>query len=257
MKPTTIAIIGVGKIAVDQHLPVIAKTPPSASPGLVSQRGLAEPGVPTFRTPAELYAAFPTLTRWRSAPRRGAPCRRPRSAQRRQERAARKAADADGDELPDLAAMPRPVARDVRHLALPDNSGVDEAKKRLRGPATPRSPYLERGRAALASRPGMDLARGRLRRVRSRHQRPVDPDQDRAGAVFVTRAEARLSRQSRHADRRVADLDLPRGGPGAPLTAEFDWRQTGDQTWTIDIAVEDGPPLRLTTAARSFSSTAR
>ena len=34
--------------------------------------------------------------------------------------------------------------------------------------------------------------------------------------------------------------------PAAHLTAEFDWRQEGDQSWNIDIAVEDGPPLRLT-----------
>ena len=29
-------------------------------------------------------------------------------------------------------------------------------------------------------------------------------------------------------------------------TADFDWRQTGDQSWNIDIATEDGPTLRLT-----------
>ncbi len=62
---TSIAIVGVGKISQDQHLPVIAicatQRQWDRSAGLVSQRGLTEPGVPTFRTPAELYAALPDL----------------------------------------------------------------------------------------------------------------------------------------------------------------------------------------------------
>jgi D-galactose 1-dehydrogenase len=32
----------------------------------------------------------------------------------------------------------------------------------------------------------------------------------------------------------------------SPITAEFDWRQTGDQSWNIDIATGDGAALRLT-----------
>jgi D-galactose 1-dehydrogenase len=30
------------------------------------------------------------------------------------------------------------------------------------------------------------------------------------------------------------------------IVAEFDWRQEGDQSWNIDIAVADGAALRLT-----------
>src|SRR5271163_4109206 len=61
MSPTKIAIIGIGKIAQDQHLPVIAKNSDFRLVAVVSQRGLGAPGVPTFRTPAELYAALPDL----------------------------------------------------------------------------------------------------------------------------------------------------------------------------------------------------
>ena len=43
---TRIAIIGVGKIAQDQHLPVIAKNPRFELAALVSQRGVSQPGVP-------------------------------------------------------------------------------------------------------------------------------------------------------------------------------------------------------------------
>jgi D-galactose 1-dehydrogenase len=61
MSQHSIAIIGVGKIAVDQHLPVIAKNPAFRLAALVSQRGVQRPGVPTYATPAELYAALPDL----------------------------------------------------------------------------------------------------------------------------------------------------------------------------------------------------
>ena len=31
----------------------------------------------------------------------------------------------------------------------------------------------------------------------------------------------------------------------ASLTADFDWRQTGEQSWTIEVETEDGIALRL------------
>ena len=31
--------------------------------------------------------------------------------------------------------------------------------------------------------------------------------------------------------------------PSSKITAEFDWRQQGDQSWNIDIATADGPAL--------------
>ena len=38
----------------------------------------------------------------------------------------------------------------------------------------------------------------------------------------------------------------PAAATGAPLSAEFDWRQEGEQSWNIDIETEDGAALRLT-----------
>src|SRR5664279_3188841 len=61
MSPTRIAIIGVGKISQDQHLPVIAKNSNFRLVAVASQRGLTSPGLPTFKTAAELYAALPDL----------------------------------------------------------------------------------------------------------------------------------------------------------------------------------------------------
>jgi D-galactose 1-dehydrogenase len=56
-----IAIIGVGKIALDQHLPVIDRSPDFEVAATVSTRGIAHRDLPVFATPAELYAALPRL----------------------------------------------------------------------------------------------------------------------------------------------------------------------------------------------------
>jgi D-galactose 1-dehydrogenase len=56
-----IAVIGVGKIAQDQHLPVIDQSDDFELAATVSTRGLAHNGLPVFKTPAELYAALPDV----------------------------------------------------------------------------------------------------------------------------------------------------------------------------------------------------
>jgi D-galactose 1-dehydrogenase len=40
-------------------------------------------------------------------------------------------------------------------------------------------------------------------------------------------------------------LVSPAAAPGAQLTATFDWRRSGRQTWRIDVDVVDGPRLSL------------
>ncbi len=60
-KTYSIAVIGVGKIAVDQHLPVIDKSGRFELAATVSARGVAHGDAPVFRTAAELYAALPDL----------------------------------------------------------------------------------------------------------------------------------------------------------------------------------------------------
>jgi len=56
-----IAVIGVGKIAVDQHLPVIDKSADFEVAATVSGRGVAHQGKPVFRTAAEFYRAMPEV----------------------------------------------------------------------------------------------------------------------------------------------------------------------------------------------------
>ncbi|HMG49775.1 MAG TPA: hypothetical protein VK597_04215, partial [Inquilinus sp.] len=56
-----IAVIGLGKISQDQHLPVIGASGEFELAAVVSTRGLSQGGVPSFRTPAELYKAMPEI----------------------------------------------------------------------------------------------------------------------------------------------------------------------------------------------------
>jgi D-galactose 1-dehydrogenase len=56
-----IAIIGVGKIAVDQHLPVIDRSDDFKVAATVSTRLIAHHDLPVFKTPAELYRAMPDV----------------------------------------------------------------------------------------------------------------------------------------------------------------------------------------------------
>lgn len=61
MAKRKIAVIGVGKIAQDQHLPVIEASEHFELAATVSTRGIAHKGLPVFKTPAELYAALPEI----------------------------------------------------------------------------------------------------------------------------------------------------------------------------------------------------
>jgi D-galactose 1-dehydrogenase len=56
-----IAVVGVGKIAIDQHLPVIDKSRDFEVAATVSSRGVSHRGLPVFRTQAELFDAMPRL----------------------------------------------------------------------------------------------------------------------------------------------------------------------------------------------------
>lgn len=61
MSKRKIAIIGLGKISLDQHVPVIAASEAFELAAVVSTRGLSSGGVPSFKSPAELYKALPEV----------------------------------------------------------------------------------------------------------------------------------------------------------------------------------------------------
>jgi D-galactose 1-dehydrogenase len=61
MAKKKIAVIGIGKISQDQHLPVIDKSKDFELAACVSTRGVGHRDVPVFKSPAELYAALPDV----------------------------------------------------------------------------------------------------------------------------------------------------------------------------------------------------
>ena len=61
MAKRKIAIIGLGKISIDQHVPVIAAGGHFELAAIVSTRGVGHGDVPVFRTPADLYRALPDV----------------------------------------------------------------------------------------------------------------------------------------------------------------------------------------------------
>ena len=250
MKPTSIAIIGVGKISQDQHLPVIAKDSRFKLAGLVSQRGLREPGVPTFRTPAELYAALPDLDAV-------AICTPPSV----RHAIAREALDAGKHVL--LEKPPTPTMAEFHDLVAYGaargkvifatwhsqyNAAVDEAKKRLSGKKI-RSLHIEWKEDVRRWHPGQEWIWD------AGNFGVFDPGINALSILtkiipapaFVKSAD--LVYPENRDTPIAASLVLTSPAlenASAKMTAEFDWRQEGDQSWNIDVATADGTALRLT-----------
>jgi D-galactose 1-dehydrogenase len=247
--PTRIAVIGIGKISQDQHLPVIAKNPDFQLAGVVSQRGLGAAGVPTFKTPAELYAALPDVDAV-------AICTPPhvRHAIAREALATGKhvmlekppaATVAEMHDLTASAAAHGKVIFATWHSQY--NAAVDAAKARLAG-RTLRKLAIEWKEDVRRWHPGQDWIWD------AGNFGVFDPGINALsiltkiapGAMFVK--SAKLHYPDNRDTPIAASLTFTSnaGAPDAELTAEFDWRQEGDQSWNIDIETAAGTRLRLT-----------
>ena len=251
MAPYSIAIIGVGKISQDQHLPVIAKDAAFKLAGLVSQRGLHYPGVPTFRTPAELFAELPDLDAV-------AICTPPSV----RHAIARQALDAGKHVL--LEKPPTPTTAELHDLAAyaaqkrrvifttwhsQYNAAVEETRRRLAGHRIRRL-AIEWKEDVRRWHPGQDWiwdvggfgvfdpginALSILTRIM-----PEPVFVKRADLTYPSNRDMPIAASLVFASPAAADPI------GDALTAEFDWRQTGDQSWNISIRTDDGQELRLT-----------
>ena len=250
MPPYRIAIIGVGKISQDQHLPVIAKDPDFELAALVSQRGLRQSGVPTFRTPAELYAALPDIDTV-------AICTPPSV----RHAIAREALDAGKHVL--LEKPPTPTTAELidltGHAAARGrvifatwhsqyNAAVDEARCRLAGRKI-RSLVIEWKEDVRRWHPGQDWIWD------AGNFGVFDPGINALSIltkimpapVFVKSAELLYpaNRDTPIAASLVLS-SLAAESASSSISAEFDWRQVGDQSWNIDVVAADGEALRLT-----------
>ena len=248
MAPYSIAIIGVGKVARDEHLPVIAHDPNFRLVGVVSRSGAQVEGAPTFATPAELYAAAPGLDAV-------AICTPPNVRHRH----AREAIDAGKHVLQETPAAP--TLAEIRDLT---------AHAAERGRVVFAASHSQYHRPVEPAR--LRLLGRRLARVAIEWTEDVrvwHPGQEwiwedgnfgvfdsginalsilakiAPGPVYVKSAELHYPANRDTPIAASLVLVSPAAEPGAQLTAAFDWRRSGGQTWRVDIDVVDGPRLSL------------
>jgi D-galactose 1-dehydrogenase len=242
-----VAVIGVGKIAQDQHLPVIAKNPQFELAALVSQRGVTMPGVKTFRTPAEMYEKVSGLDAV-------AICTPPPARY-----AIAKEALAAGKHVM-LEKPPTPTLGELADLAMDAES---------RGLVLFTTWHSQYNRAVAIAR--KHLATGRVSKLDIEWKEDVrrwHPGQEwiwepggfgvfdpginalsivsyvLPASIFVT--SAKLIVPSNKAAPIAAKLTFKSSdGLPADLNAEFDWRQLGEQTWNITTTLADGRVLKL------------
>ncbi len=250
-----IAIIGLGKIAQDQHLPVIDKSDSFELVAVTSQRGLTHRGVPTFKTPAEMYRAIPDLEAVSI-------CTPPdvRHA------FAIEALDAGKDlllekptaatlaEAADIAAHAKKRGRIIFatwHSQF--NPAVDEAKALLAG-AGVKSLRIEWREDVRKWHPGQDWV-----------WEPggfgvFDPGIN-ALSIFVKILpftpfvkSAELTYPANRQTPIGVKVAFSGTDPDAPaLSADFDWREQGDEKWHIEIETKGGHKLRLFRGGASLS----
>lgn len=241
-----IGIIGLGKIAQDQHLPVIAKSPDFALAAVVTSRG-GDYGVPSFRTAGELLASGIGLDAVALCMPPG-----PRFA------IARDCVDAGLAVL--LEKPPAPTMGELaaltQHAAARKcilfttwhsqyNAAVDEAKKLLSGKVV-RKLHVEWKEDVRHWHPGQDWI-----------WEPggfgvFDPAINAFSIVtrimpsplFV--AESQMEIPKNRATAIAGKIRFkPASGGEADMTADLDWRQTGEQTWNISITTTDGTDILL------------
>ena len=241
-----LGVIGLGKIAQDQHLPCIAKNRDFELAAVVSSRG-AYRDIPSFKTPEELFASGVKLDAvslcMPPAPRFDI---------------ARKALDAGLHlllEKPPTPTMGELVAL-IDYAAAKDrvlfttwhsqyNAAVDEAKRQLAGKTVTRL-HVNWKEDVRHWHPGQewiwepggfgvfDPAINAFSIVTKIMPAPI----------FV--ASSILEVPSNRATPIAAQISFkPSLGGMAAMTAELDWRQTGEQSWNINAETADGMKLAL------------
>jgi D-galactose 1-dehydrogenase len=241
-----LGIIGLGKIAQDQHLPSVAKNPDFELAAVVSSRGDYK-GVPTFKTPAELFATGVKL----DAVSLCMPPE-PRFA------IARDALDAglhvlmekpptptvgELDTLTRLAAGRDRILFTTWHSQY--NAAVDEAQRLLSGKTVSKLHvswkedvrHWHPGQEWIWEPGGFGVFDPGINAFSIVTRIMPQP-------IFVQ--SCILETPKNKATPIAAQIRFKPSWPGeADLSAELDWRQTGEQSWNIDVAAADGLSLQL------------
>ena len=228
MSVHSIAVIGLGKIAQDQHLPVIAKDPAFRLAATVSQRGVAQSGVPSFRTPEALFEGAPEVACV-------AICTPPNVRYA----IARAAIDAGKHVL--LEKPPFPTTLEL--------AAVEETRLRLRGQRLRRLTITWKedvrrwhpGQEWIWQQGGFGVLDPGINALSILSRIMPEP-------VFVQAAELIYpANKDTPIAARLRFSSAAEAGPSSQaLTADFDWRQEGEQSWNFAIETAGGTVLDLT-----------
>ncbi len=247
MAKRKIAIVGLGKISQDQHLPVVDASDDFTLAAVVSSRGLGHRDLPSFRTAAELYRALPDVGIVAVNTPPGA-----------RHAIAREALHAGKDVL-----LEKPPAATLTELA--DLEACANGKGRVLF-ATWHSifnPAVDKARDLLAE--------GGVRSVRIEWREDVKkwhPGQDwvwepggfgvfdpginalsifariMPSTPFVKSAEL-VYPSNRHTPIAATLVFSTADRPPPALSADFDWREKGAEQWHMKIETADGRSARL------------
>lgn len=237
--PIRIGLVGVGKIARDQHLPVIAASPDYSLVAVASRQGGLD-GVPSYRSLQDMLAAHSDLDAI-------ALCQPPQ---------ARFAAALAGIASGRHVFLEKPPGATLAEVGLLVAAARDRGVSLFASWHSRFAPGVEPARRWLSGRRIRSVAIAWLEDVRHWH-----PGQDwiwDAGGMgvfdpginalsiatnilppfFLTGAT--LSVPENRQAPIAADLHFA-DAAGTPIRARFDWRQTGPQTWDIRVETDDGP----------------
>ncbi|ODT66489.1 MAG: galactose 1-dehydrogenase [Pelagibacterium sp. SCN 63-23] len=255
MAKRKIAVIGVGKIAQDQHLPVIDASEDFELAATVSTRGLGHGDVPVFRHASELYAAMPEVKLVSICTPPGV-----------RHALVREALDAGKDVM-----MEKPPTTTISEL---DDLVAQAARKELVLFQTWHSQYneaVERTKAILAEE-GVQSARIDWREsVRKWH-----PGQDwvwepggfgvcdpgiNAFSIFTKImpfpafvGQAKLTFPANRQTPVDVEIRFKSGQAHQPaLSCGFNWLEESGETWTIGIVTGKGNTLSLERGGRRLS----
>jgi D-galactose 1-dehydrogenase len=245
--PLKIAIVGLGKITQDQHIPAIKANPAFELVAVASLRGLDVAGVPhAFKDHREMLASVPDLDAVAVCtppqPRHGIA----RDALRAGKHVLlEKPPAATLSELFDLKRLAEAAGKTLFttwHAQY--NAGVEEARKRLAGRSVVRLSVTWKedvriwhpGQEWIWQAGGFGIFDPGINALSIVTRILPEP-------IFVKRAD--LSFPSNRDAPIAADLAFASADPKADLAAAFDWRQTGEQTWAIAVETRDGTHLLL------------
>ncbi|GAB0117520.1 Gfo/Idh/MocA family protein [Acidisoma sp. 7E03] len=243
-----IAIMGLGKIALDQHVPSILGNEAFELAAIVSGRGATVNDLPSFRTQEALYEAMPEVTAI-------ALCTPPAG----RFETARAALLAGRDVL--IEKPPAATLGEIAELAT-----IAEAERRVFFTTwhSRFNPAVEEARRLLAGRRLAKLRVDWREDVRRWHPGQAwiwqpggfgvfDPGINALSIVteiapeplFVTAASLEVPANRQTPIGAEMTFSTPDPVPGADLTAIFDWRQEGPQSWNITAETTEGTLLEL------------